>query len=460
MSLYNFKNDILKNVKISWLDILDNEILNNTLKSINSENISPKYYNIFEAFKYFELHECKLIIIGQDPYPDINHAMGLSFSTLANKLPPSLLNIFKCLKRDKHFYKGTHNIQLNKGNLINWAKQGVLLLNMAFTTEIGKSNIHTKLWKNYSINLIKKISNNNKIGNTKGARGDKVSPIFILLGNKSQNLIKYIKEKNNIFIEKHPSPLCQNRIKNENLKFINSKIFTNINLRLLLTNSEPIIFDPSINDFKSKYNLYKFLLFNKLDNFHIIFTDGSNYSGIKNKTNIKSNKGRGGYSLYFYKNKKKYIGNLSIENYNSTNIRAEGMAILKSLEIFLDKYIIEQKLTSNNIYKGILIITDSKFWIDMIKNYIPNWINKKLDLKLKKNSDIIIRLVELLNIIYEKKIILSLCHVYAHNKTGLKNSNCKFDKLLYKYNDLVDNLAKYARVNLKPGNFKEIINKS
>ena len=199
------KNALLKGVKSSWLPLLDNQELDNIIKTLNTfkaskTQILPTENRIFEAFKYFELKDTKVCWLGLDPYIGCEQAMGLSFSVPTNcKIPPSLKNIFKELNLDDQ----------TKGNLTKWVKNNqFLMLNASLSVLEGKSNSHKNIWKNYTDCLIKDISvNTNKV-------------IFILLGNEAQSKVKFIDEKKHTIINGiHPSPLSAYR------GFIGSGIF-------------------------------------------------------------------------------------------------------------------------------------------------------------------------------------------------------------------------------------------
>ena len=196
------KNDLLKGIKASWLSLLDNPELDKIIKTLNTykTQILPTENKIFEAFKYFELKDTKVCLLGLDPYISCEQAMGLSFSVPTGcKIPPSLKNIFKELDLDDQ----------TNGNLTKWVKNNqFLMLNASLTVFEGKSNSHKNIWKNYTDKLIKDISDNsNKI-------------IFILLGNEAQSKIKFIDEKKHYIINGvHPSPLSAYR------GFIGSGIF-------------------------------------------------------------------------------------------------------------------------------------------------------------------------------------------------------------------------------------------
>ena len=196
------KNDLLKDVKSSWLPLLDNTELDKIINKLNTYKtiILPTENRIFEAFKYFELKDTKVCWLGLDPYIGCDQAMGLSFSVPTScKIPPSLKNIFKELNLDDQ----------TNGNLIKWVKNNkFLMLNASLTVFEGKSNSHKNIWKDYTDKLIKDISEQTSI------------VIFLLLGNEAQSKIKWIDTKKHYIINGiHPSPLSAYR------GFFNSGIF-------------------------------------------------------------------------------------------------------------------------------------------------------------------------------------------------------------------------------------------
>tara|TARA_B100000963_G_scaffold88047_3_gene75624 strand:- start:3540 stop:4208 length:669 start_codon:yes stop_codon:yes gene_type:complete len=187
-----------------WDNIL-NELLNKTetkqlfnfiKKERKEKNIFPKESEVFKAFELCSFKNTKIIIIGQDPYHKINQANGLAFSVpKKQKLPPSLKNIFKELNNDMPI-KITNN-----GNLSNWAKQGVLLLNCIMTVRENEPGSHSKSgWEDFTDIVIKILSNKKK------------HIIFLLWGEyakKKQKLIN--KQKHNVLVSAHPSPLSAYR---------------------------------------------------------------------------------------------------------------------------------------------------------------------------------------------------------------------------------------------------------
>lgn len=233
-------NYILQNVKPDWQKIWEKifrskegtETINflrvKLEKHGNNFYFLPKAESILNAFKYFDLNETKLVLLGQDPYinteivsgEEISQAMGLSFSVPDNiKVPPSLRNIFKEIKNCYPNF----NIP-NHGNLTRWVEEEkILLLNSALSVKKGISNSHQKKWEKLTDKIIEHISD------------QCIGVIFLLLGNNAKNKSKLIDEEKHYIINGvHPSPLSANR------GFFGSKIFLNINNLLIKNNKKEI----------------------------------------------------------------------------------------------------------------------------------------------------------------------------------------------------------------------------
>lgn len=189
------------NITENWKLVLKDEFEKTYFQEIISfldhqkklgKTIFPEETLIFNAFNQTSFKDIHVVILGQDPYHGANQAHGLSFSVPDGiKIPPSLKNIFKELGSDigKEIPKS--------GNLIHWAKQGVLLLNASLTVEENKPMSHSKIgWNLFTDAVIKKISQ------------EKTNVIFILWGKFAQEKEKLIDpEKHFILKAAHPSPL-------------------------------------------------------------------------------------------------------------------------------------------------------------------------------------------------------------------------------------------------------------
>ncbi len=180
--------------------------------------IFPPYRNIFDALRFTDYDEVKVVILGQDPYHGIGEAHGLSFSVKENvKMPPSLQNILKELYNDL-------GIKRNKSDLTDWAKEGVLLLNSIMTVEKDKPLSHKdKGWEIFTDTVISKLNE----------REDPV--IFVLWGNFARSKKELITNSRHKIIESaHPSPLSANR------GFFGSKPFSKVNSYLKQMGKEEI----------------------------------------------------------------------------------------------------------------------------------------------------------------------------------------------------------------------------
>ncbi|WP_027332801.1 uracil-DNA glycosylase [Mycoplasmopsis gallinarum] len=207
----------------SWLEALnlndENELLNLIEKiyhklEAKSNQISPKYNDLIKLMKIFDLNKTKVIILGQDPYPTINQADGIAFSSSNGKLPKSLKNIFVELKKDYPL------VQIESYNLTNWLAQGILLLNIIWTVDINKPLSHkNEGWEELTQKILEHIIK----------KQEKI--LIFLFGKKVQDFFNkniVIKETKEIKIVElsHPSPLSYSRGKTP---FKDSQIFKLIN---------------------------------------------------------------------------------------------------------------------------------------------------------------------------------------------------------------------------------------
>ena len=181
-----FDQDYMVNLKKKLLEFKQNKIV-----------YYPPGRQIFNAFNLTPLNNVKVVILGQDPYHGPGQAHGLSFSVPGNvKPPPSLINIYKELQDDLK-----KEVNFNNGNLENWAKQGVFLLNTTLTVERSKPLSHQKIgWDIFTNKVISVISN------------ELENIVFILWGSFAQSKKEYIdSSKHLILIAPHPSPLSAHR---------------------------------------------------------------------------------------------------------------------------------------------------------------------------------------------------------------------------------------------------------
>ena len=160
-------------------------------------SVYPPQTQIFNALAHTPLDRVRVVILGQDPYHGVGEANGLAFSV--NKgiaIPPSLRNIFKELELEYG-----NKINLDGEALINWADQGVLLLNSSLTVIKDQANSMANMgWQPITDKIIQIV--NSKCSNV----------VFLLWGAFAQKKAEFIdKEKHLILTSSHPSPLSAYR---------------------------------------------------------------------------------------------------------------------------------------------------------------------------------------------------------------------------------------------------------
>lgn len=182
-------------------DLLEIETRLRGEESVGKE-ILPRRENIFAALE-IDPKEVRVVIVGQDPYPDRRHAIGRAFAVpeSVTPLPASLRNIF----REKRSDVGGAD---PSPSLSSWQEQGVLLLNRTLTTNAGESNAHAHFgWKSVTTAIIKIAASHGAVG--------------LLWGKSAQSLLPFFGER--AIASAHPSPLSAHR------GFFGSRPFSRIN---------------------------------------------------------------------------------------------------------------------------------------------------------------------------------------------------------------------------------------
>lgn len=216
----NYKNniDLIELLPASYIKTINKEILVETEHALNIEIkrskdeltlIYPRKQDLFNVFWKCPLENIRVVIIGQDPYHNnINQANGIAFSVQDDILPPSLKNIFKELK------SCDPSINRLNGDLEDWVKQGVFLLNTSLTVNKGNPGSHIHVWEKFTDHIIDIIQKHGNI-------------IFCLWGKFAESKVHLIKNTSNIILKSsHPSPFSAFKTDNP---FIGSKIFLKIN---------------------------------------------------------------------------------------------------------------------------------------------------------------------------------------------------------------------------------------
>lgn len=161
-----------------WIDVIDAKELRRVVTWVNKVNSSilcPSPKNIFRAFRACSFKDCKVVFLGQDPYPQAGVATGILFGNSADTSEDTLSPSLKVVKEAAINYEIPHNRVEFDNTLESWAKQGILMINSALTCEVGKVGSHFEMWKPFVSKLIHNMSTKNN------------GLIFVLFGNQAQS---------------------------------------------------------------------------------------------------------------------------------------------------------------------------------------------------------------------------------------------------------------------------------
>ena len=197
----------MENSQTTWLSIIkpylnSPEMAELKIKLKNERakyKILPSGDKTFEAFNLCPYDKTRVVIIGQDPYPNSKHAHGLGFSSLTDKddRPASLQNLF--IECYRNLYSNQEFDECFKSNnLTSWAEQGVLLINSCLTVRENEPGSHQDIgWEPFMKFILEKIDKHPN------------NPIIIFLGSKAQQNYKYISNYPDTLsmFAGHPSPL-------------------------------------------------------------------------------------------------------------------------------------------------------------------------------------------------------------------------------------------------------------
>lgn len=179
-----------------WYRIIDEFELLRIIRTIDfiKKPICPNISNIFKAFELCNYEDLKVVIIGQNPYPQKNIATGILFGNKKEVDEDNLSPSLKIIKEAAINFEIPHNSVIFDQTLESWSKQGILMINSALTCEMNKVNSHTMLWRPFMSKLLKNLSEWN------------TGIIYVLFGEQAKTFKPYINSKSNIILEeKHPA---------------------------------------------------------------------------------------------------------------------------------------------------------------------------------------------------------------------------------------------------------------
>ena len=179
-----------------WMKVLDrNETMKimGWLRSINQSTLCPNIKDVFKAFKLCPYNKCRVIFVGQDPYPQRGVAQGVLFGNSSDTPENKLSSSLQIIKESVINFEIPHNLITFDPTLESWAKQGILMINSALTTEVGKIGVHMMKWRPFMIAFLKQMS--------------MINPgiIYVLFGSQAQILEPYISKNNYVLKIEHPA---------------------------------------------------------------------------------------------------------------------------------------------------------------------------------------------------------------------------------------------------------------
>lgn len=200
-----------------WIDVIDRQELRKVVTWINKTNsatLCPSPKNIFRAFRACPYEDCKVVFLGQDPYPQKGVATGILFGNSKDipedKLSPSL----QVIKEAVINYEVPHNHIDFDNTLESWSRQGILMINTAFTCEVNKVGSHFNIWQPFTSKLIHNLSIRDG------------GMIYVLFGNQASSFKKYIVNSPKIIEAYHPAYFARQR------KKMPYNVFTELNQEL------------------------------------------------------------------------------------------------------------------------------------------------------------------------------------------------------------------------------------
>lgn len=184
------------NVFGKWADFVDhkeaNMLVTRLLPLYDLHKISPNKELVFRAFTLLNPENCKVVFIGQDPYPQSGVATGILFGNNSNTKEEDYSPSLKIIKNSIKNLENSNIVYTFDPTLESWAKQGILMLNSSLTVEVNKIGSHTMYWRRFMSKFINNLSRYN------------TNLVWVLFGELAQTFAPYIFQ-GKVFKVKHPA---------------------------------------------------------------------------------------------------------------------------------------------------------------------------------------------------------------------------------------------------------------
>lgn len=178
-----------------WSKVVDLKEADRILRKLSASNrvICPQLQNVYRAFRLCPLNNLRVVILGQDPYPN-KMATGIAFANPKDTAEKDYSPSLEVLKESVINYTIPHRTTTFDPSLEKWEAQGVLMLNSALSCEVGRGGSHSLLWRPFIVSLLTKLSQYH------------TGLVYLLMGTQAQSLEPYINRQcNHVIRIRHPS---------------------------------------------------------------------------------------------------------------------------------------------------------------------------------------------------------------------------------------------------------------
>ena len=196
-----------------WMKVIDRTELNNVMAKVGQEYrrkpLCPAQSDVFRAFELCSLNDLKVVMLGQDPYPQKGVATGVLFGNRKEVDEDNLSPSLNVVKEAAINFEVPHYCITFDQTLESWAKQGILMINSALTVEMNRIGSHVMLWRPFIAKLLKNLSEYN------------TAIVYVLFGRQAQTFKPYINDRFNHIIEiEHPAYFARSGTKMPHQLFV------------------------------------------------------------------------------------------------------------------------------------------------------------------------------------------------------------------------------------------------
>lgn len=196
-----------------WMKVIDRTELNNVMAKVGQEYrrkpLCPAQFDVFRAFELCPLNDLKVVMLGQDPYPQKGVATGVLFGNRKEVDEDNLSPSLNVVKEAAINFEVPHYCITFDNSLESWSKQGILMINSALTVEMNRIGSHVMLWRPFIAKLLKNLSEYN------------TAIVYVLFGRQAQTFKPYINDRFNHIIEiEHPAYFARSDTKMPHQLFV------------------------------------------------------------------------------------------------------------------------------------------------------------------------------------------------------------------------------------------------